>query len=76
MPGVVAAGGGAGEGGARIDRLNCAIWTRLPEDPITVTNALDETTEAAGLKVMVWGVPGFTCRLAGEAVIPGGRPVI
>jgi hypothetical protein len=52
------------------------MWIRLPEDPITVMNAVDETTEAAELKVMVWGVPGFTCRVSGEAVIPCGRPLI
>lgn len=39
-----------------------------------VTNAVVGRTEAAQLKVSVWGVPGFTCRSAG-VVIPDGIPV-
>jgi hypothetical protein len=42
---------------------------------MTVTNAVEGTTEAAELKVSLCGVSGFTCKSAGENVTPGGRPV-
>jgi hypothetical protein len=45
----------------------------VPEEPSTVMNAVEGTTEVEEVKVRSWGVPGFTCKAV--AVIPGGRPV-
>jgi len=63
-------------GCASVARVNCTECVWVPEEPITVTNAVEGTTEAAELKVSLCGLSGFTCRFAGETVTPGGRPVI
>jgi hypothetical protein len=49
------------------------MW--FPEEPSTVRKAVDETTEAAEVKVRFRGAPGFTCRSAAEEVTPAGRPL-
>lgn len=62
-------------GCASMDTVSCAEWMWVPEEPSTVMNAVVGTTEAAELKLRLCVIPGVTCRAAGEAVIPGGRPV-
>jgi hypothetical protein len=49
------------------------MW--VPEEPSTVRKAVEETTEAAEVKVRFFRVPAITCISGGEGVTPAGRPV-
>jgi hypothetical protein len=56
--------------------LNCALWLREAEVPVTLAVAVEVTTEAAAENVIFIGEEGESCREAGETVTPEGRPVM